>query len=275
LGDETYYCDNVGVNSATRLMFYNTLRPLRVSQLIDPLITNAMKVLSQAQVSQFVFAVYDLRHFRYMLFIPTFDADGVTVTETIGYSYTNIPALKVAAWARLRGWTWRCACRTALQNIIFGGGNKLYSYDYDATDTNIDFNNDPDIGSSKGVPVSFDWELPWADFTKRMDTKTTRYIGLDTQGTGAFTCEMYVDNIYNSATSPLLSMDFYAGDEAGYGIQPYGDSPYGGGRRTSDERLWAFTAKFKLMKLRFFGTTSYKIKFISISVGYVQGSIRR
>lgn len=275
LGDDTYYADNVGVNSATRLAFYNTLRALRVSQLVDPLITPMMTALSQAQITQFVFAIYDLRHFRYMLFIPSFASDGVTVTETIGFSYTNIPTLKVAAWARLRGWTWRCACRTALQNIVFGGGNKLYTYDFDDTDTNIDFNGDTDINSGKGVPVSFTWELPWADFQARTNTKTVRYIGLDTKGTGEFTCEMYVDNYYNNATTPMLSMTMVAGDAAGYGSQLYGDSPYGGGRRSSDERLYAFNTKFKLMKLRFYGTTNYKVKFVSISVNYLRGSIRR
>jgi hypothetical protein len=255
---------------------FNTLRPIRASQLIDPLITQMMSTLSQSQISQYVFSVYDLRHFRYILFIPSFDSGG-NLTETVGFSYTNIPTLKVSAWARLRGWKWQCGCRTALQNVIFASGNKLYAYDFAASDTCIDFRNDPAVSGGSGVPVHFEWELPWADFKQRTQTKTMRYIGLDTRGTGKFTVELYADNFYtyNGAQVPLLSMDFIGGDAAGYGASPYGDTPYGGGRRTSEERLYAFTAKFKLMKLRFFGTTRNAVRFISISVLYLRGSIRR
>jgi hypothetical protein len=276
VGDDMFYCDNVGVISTNRIAVFNTLRPIRASQLIDPLITAMMSTLSQAQISKYVFSVYDLRHFRYMLFIPSFDSGG-NLVETVGFSYTNIPTLKVSAWARLRGWTWQCGCRTALQNVIFANGNKLYAYDFAATDTCIDFRNDPAVDSGVGLPVTFDWELPWADFKQRTQTKTMRYLGLDTQGTGKFTAELYADNYYtyNGSRVPLLSMDFLGGDAAGYGAAPYGDSPYGGGRRTSEERLYAYVAKFKLMKLRFFGTTRNKVKFISISVLYMHGTVRR
>lgn len=276
VGDDTYYADNVGVNSASRLALFNTLRPVRASQLVDPLMTAMMSTLSQAQISRYVFAVYDMRHFRYMLFIPSFDSSG-NLLETVGFSYTNIPSLKVNAWARLRGWKWQCGCRTALQNVIFAQDNKLYAYDFSATETNIDFRDDPSVDNGNGTPVEFTWELPWADFKKRMDTKTTRYIALDTRGTGKFTCQLFVDNLFerNDALTPLLTLELVGGDALGYGSSPYGDSPYGGGRRTSDERLYAFTAKFKLMKLRFTGVTKNKVKFISISIGYMRGTIRR
>jgi hypothetical protein len=110
-----------------------------------------------------------------------------------------------------------------------------------------------------------------------MDIKQTRYIAMDTQGTAAFTVEAYVDNIfnYNGIPAPMLSMNFLAGDIGGYGNMPYGNSPYGGGRRSSDERLYAWTTKFKLLKLRILGTTRSKLKFISISLAYLHGGIRR
>src|SRR5215472_18580 len=126
VGDDTFYNDNIGVNSINRITLFNTLRPLRVSHLIDKLITALIQPLSEDQIQQNVFAVYDIRNFRYMLFIPTFDGSG-NVTGSIGFSYTNIPTLKVQAWARLTGWRWQSACRTALQNIIFSQDNKLYS----------------------------------------------------------------------------------------------------------------------------------------------------
>ena len=275
VGDDTFYADNVGVNSINRVNVFNTLRPIRASHLIDPLITALVQPLTPAQISQYVFAVYDLRNFRYMLFVPRFE--GGVVVETVGFSYTHIPMLKIEAWARLRGWKWQASCRTSLQNVIFAGGNKLYAYDFDEQDIAADLRNDPSVNSGQGNPIYFEWELPWADFKHRMDIKQTRYIGLDTQGTANFTVEGYVDNIftYHGANAPMLSMNFVGGDAGGYGASPYGNTPYGGGRRSSDERLYAWTTKFKLFKLRLFGSTRHKLKFISISIAYVHGGIRR
>jgi hypothetical protein len=277
VGDDTFYADNIGVNSIARVAVFNTLRPVRVSQLIDELITQGMKALTSQQIALHVFAVYDLRHFRYILFIPTYEADGVTIKETVGYSYTNIPALGIKAWARLRGWKWTAACRTSLQNVLFAVGNKIYAYDFDNDQQNADFLNDPEVNASIGTDVAFEWELPWADFKQRMDIKLMRYIGLDTQGNSEFTLEAYVDNIrqYKGTKAPLLSMDFIGGDAAGFGEGGYGDGPYGGGRVTSEERLFAYVAKFKLLKLRVFGASKKNLKFISISVAYMRGSLRR
>jgi hypothetical protein len=277
VGDDTFYCDNVGVNSITRVNIYQTLRPVRASHLIDPLITAMLQPLSTNQVSQHVFAVYDLRHFRYMLFAPVFAADGVTVTESICFSYSNIPALKVDAWARLRGWKWQAACRTALQNVIFAGGNKLYSYDFDNPDTGADLLNDPDVNGGNGVPLTFEWEMPWADFKRRMFIKQTRYISLDTQGDAEFTLDAFVDNIVErqGVDVPMLSMTFFGGDVGGFGNSPFGNAGFGGGRKSSDERLFAWTTKLKLLKLRFSGTTTRKLKFISVSIAYVLGKARR
>ena len=270
VGDDTFYVDNVGVNSIARVSLFNTLRPVRASQLIDPLITALMQPLTNLQIDQYVFAIYDIRNFRYMLFIPVFDENGV-LQETVGFSYTNIPTLKIQAWARIRGWIWRCACRTSLENIIFAMGNKLYSYNFDDTEKCVDYEGDPDYANGEGLPVPFTWEMPWADFKKRMDTKVMRYINLDTQGHGRFTCQAYIDNV----KEPYLTMDFMGGDTGGYGNVPYGEVPFGSGRRTVDERLYAFTSKFHLLKLIFSGTTKLRLRFIAISIAYIRGGIRR
>ena len=276
VGDDTFFNDNVGINSVTRINLFNTLRPTRLSQLIDPLITGLIQGLTTAQIQQYVFAVYDLRHFRYMIFIPEFDADGA-IQETICFSYTNIPSMKIQAWARLRGWVWQSACRTALQNIVFSRGNKLYVYDFDNIDTGADRLDDPAVNEGAGEPIAFTWEFPWADFKHRMDIKTLRYIALDTQGDAEFTITGYVDNIETSkgVDSPMLSMTFVGGDAGGYGNTLYGDSAYGGGRRSSDERLYAWTTKFKLFKLKISGVTKRKLRIISVSLAYLHGSIRR
>lgn len=278
VGDDTFYCDNVGVNSIQRIILNNTLRPTRASEFIDPLITSSLQALTQTQVSQYVFAVYDLRHRRYMLFVPVFNSLGV-ISETVVFSYTSIPTLKIQAWARLRGWIFSSGCRTSLQNIVFGFGNKLYTYDFDNATENADYIGDVDKnGDSTGIPIDFTWELPWADFGKRMNMKRTRYIGLDTTGTGSFTLKMYVDNIRHDSQgndAPALMTDMQGGSIGGYGVQPYGNSPYGGGRPTADERLFAWTQPFKISKLQISGSTKKPLRFISISIAYEIGDVRR
>jgi hypothetical protein len=110
-----------------------------------------------------------------------------------------------------------------------------------------------------------------------MESKETKYIGLDTQGTANFTVQAFVDNILtaNGVPAPLLSMDFVGGSSSGFGNSPFGDAPFGGGRRTAEERLYAWPAKFKLLKLIFSGSTTQPLKFISVSLAYIRSSIRR
>lgn len=277
VGDDTFFNDNIGVNSIERVVLYNTLRPDRASNLVDPLITALIQPLTPAQIAQYVFAVYDMRHRRYMLFVPVF-VNGV-ISETIGFSYTDIPSLKINAWARLRGWVWASACRTSLQNIIFSNANKLYSYDFDDPTANADFIGDTTINSDgTGVPITFDWELPWADFNKRMNVKETVYISLDTTGTAFFTCSMYVDNIrkdnMGNDIAPALTAQMVGGTISGFGNGAYGNSPFGGGVATADERLFAWPARFKIAKLRMQGSSKLPLKFVSITLAYKRGSIR-
>jgi hypothetical protein len=259
----------VGINSITRVNVFNTLRPVRASHLIDPMTTVALQKLSLPETSKYVFAVYDLRNFRYMLFVPTLGITG-NLVESVCYSYTNIPTMKIQAWSRLRGWKWQSACRTALQNIVFSSGYKLYLYDFDNPDTCADLLYDDSVSGGAGVPIAFEWELPWADFKHRMFIKQLRYIALDTQGDAPFTLEAYVDNYTNKSpvpyNAPMLSLAFVGGGYTGT------DTTL---RRAGEERLYAWTTKLKLLKLRFFGSTTRKLKFVSISIAYVTGGIRR
>jgi len=286
IGDDTFFCDNVGVNSIERIAMFNTLRPQRASYLIDPDIIDKLEHLTPNQITEYVFAVYDMRNKRYMLFVPVFDDDD-NLIETIGYSYTDMPLLKVKAWARLRGWTWRCATRTQLQNVIFGNGAKLYSYNYDGvhasgsdeTGVVADFVDDTDYEpDGQGIPVDFTWEMPWADFNRRMMSKQTKYIHIETTGRGVFTVDMYADRVTTDVDgndAPLLSMDMVAGDSGGYGVGPWGSSPYGGGRVAKSEMLQPWPAKFNLAKFKFSGSTTMPIRFISITLQYQRASIRR
>jgi len=110
-----------------------------------------------------------------------------------------------------------------------------------------------------------------------MNIKKSRYIGFDTTGTAQFTAKMFVDNTYEDrqnpgALLPTLEVQFTGGDSPGFGG---GGQPYGGGRRTSDERLWAWPTKFKIAKLRFEGATIEPLAFVSVTLAYQEGSVRR
>ena len=149
-----------------------------------------------------------------------------------------------------------------------------------------------------GVPIRFIWELPWSDNNKRYITKGSRYINFDTQGDNRFTAQMFTDNIFISRSDlgedwqeddlkwtddlgwdvdvfdPSLEMVFEGGDAPGYGRDEYGDD-YGGGRPTRLEKLIAWTTKYKLWKLRISGEATKELKFVSVTLAYQTGSIRR
>ena len=279
VGDAAFYADALGVVSLIRNSTLNStrLKPDRASFLIDPETTLTLRPLANSSNAQLVNAVYDLRNKRYMLFVPVYDEDTGVLIESVCYSYTYIPSLKVSAWARLKGWSWSCACRTALQNIIFCAGNKIYKYNFDSED-NSDFLNDVDYEAGAGVAITGIWEWPWADFNARRKKKHSKVIALETEGTASFTLRTYVDRILydtDGNDNPLLTMDFIGGSAGGYGTENYGIGPYGSGRLTADERLTGWEAEFNLMKLKVSVTTKLKLKFISVSQLYLLGTYRR
>lgn len=284
IGDDTYFCDNVGVNNMQRVSLLNTLRPKRASYLIDPLITTLLKNLTPGEIQKFVFAIYDLKNSRYILFIPVIS--GGTVQESIGFSYMYIPDMKIAAWARIRGWAWRAGWRTSLQRLFFSRANRMYYVDDDAVAAgrNVDFYADPTIAAGQGVAISFDWELPWVDLNKRLNSKVTKHLHIDATGGGAFTVRMYTDNFYNpvlDTVTPALTMDFSSRGALGWGTGGWGTLPWGGGlsanqlRTSFDERLYSFPAKFNIMKMRFSGSVTKPLTFVSFTFSYVRGTVRR
>jgi len=136
----------------------------------------------------------------------------------------------------------------------------------------LDFQGDMNYNNGKGVPISFEWEMPWTDLHHRMNMKYMKYISFDTMGTASFTLRVYTDHIYqyNQTDAPTAQMDFIAGD-VGLLVPPVSQ----GGRLTADERLYAVPAKFNIMKLRFTGQATTPVRFVSISIGYLSGTIRR
>lgn len=128
-----------------------------------------------------------------------------------------------------------------------------------------------------GRAISFDWELPWSDLNARPVKKKLTQIHFDTQGDGNFSFQAYVDNIYQDyltgENDPAVEMAFVGGDSLGFGGT--GTQPFGGGRRTSDERLWGTPVEFKLLKMRMFGTTKRRLKFTTITILYIMGKYHR
>lgn len=193
-------------------------------------------------------------------------------TETTGYVYhSNVTQSrrKRRVWSRFRSWNWSCGCRTALGNIFFGRTDtlKIYRYGNDQARMQQDYIDD------SPVDIDFVWELPWAAFNARFNTKRWRYLGFDTRGRARFTVKTFVDNIYKDNLGrqlPNNEADFVAGDTPGYGV---GSQSYGGGRNTRNERNVAWPLKAKLIKVRVEGSSDKAMRIIAIIVGYLRGSI--
>lgn len=150
---------------------------------------------------------------------------------------------------------------------------------------------------TSGVPIKFTWELPWSDSDHRFNTKTSRYLSFDTVGEEEFTAEMFIDNIYKDRTffgeefsdgqlfddglgwdayqlDPALSTAFLGGDVKGFGQQEFGKG-FGGGLSTHFETLYHWPEKYKIFKLRISGEATKALRFVSITMAYNLGSIRR
>lgn len=315
LGDDMLFTDTVGVPSIKRALFTGTIQPDRPSQLVDPVIQKNLSPLSVSSLQDRVFSIYDKLAGQYVLFTSSADHYLDTV-ETRAFVYTLIDTLKVKAWSDFTEMNWRSACRSQDGRVFFSKGSELYVYGNDSNPLTADrigaeetFSDDTcfndqtgftPVTDDSGIPIIFDWELPWADFKERENTKVTKYIGMDVQGNGRFTFEAYVDNIYSDRSDtgdtwtddtlftdgfgfsrwhdepirlPELSMDFIGGDALGYGYI-FGED-YGGGRNTNSQRLYAFPTKGKIFKFRASGETRKPLRFVSLSVSYLSGSIRR
>lgn len=323
VGDDVLFVDNAGIPSLTRALYTGDLVPTRPGALIDPLVRAYISGLGQESVQDRIWAVYNIREQQYLVFVPNGDTLADT-TETLCFSYVLSKSLNVKAWAQFKGWNFRCGCRSALGRVFMCVGSQIYVLGDLADPIVADYVADQDTYSDgtvhtdgtgwtvptdltlygsptdTGVPIRFDWQLPWADFAKRMSSKLTRYVSLDTKGDGSFTLDMFVDNIVLDRSDvgesfsdltlfsdgfgwtpnsdipylPALTMDFVGGDFGGYGADGFGVE-YGGGRPTSYERLYAWGTKCKIAKFRVHGETKRSLRIVSISLAYQRASMRR
>lgn len=274
-GDDMLMLDLVGVPSLKRTVFTGTLKPERVSDLIDSRMASLMQNLSFLTLEDHTFAIYNQRQGQFMFFIPNDDLAEDT-TETEGFAFTYRPSLKISRWSSLRGWNWTCGCRSLAGRIFFGDKQgKIWIYGDELDPISVDYLDDPTVNSGSGEPIEFVYETPWLDINKRFKTKTSKYIGFDCRGDAQFTCEMYVDRYLkdsNGDDAPALSTDFYGASPAGFGNGP---QPYGGGLNTSNEQLYSWPAKFMLAKIKLRGLVTETLKIVSISMHYQDGGINR
>lgn len=193
-------------------------------------------------------------------------------TQSTGYIMNKVgKGQTIGSWTRYTGWNFSCGCKSVLGRLFFGehNGRKIYVFGTKHDHIHQDFVDDA------ATDISWVVELPWADISRRMETKKFRYIGFDTRGDARFTAMMFVDDIYKDAIGnriPDVQMDFLGGDAHGFG---HGTQPYGAGRRTDSERLFSWTTKGKLVKLRLEGTASKPLRVIAVMFAFLFGSIRR
>lgn len=319
IGEMTLTVDIAGVSSIALSNFTRVLSPDRPSRFVDPLLQKDINELDVTTLRKGAFSLYDRRLSAYTLYLPN---DSLALqTESHGYLYRYIDRLNLEAWSTIRGGNWGAATRSAEGRIFLLRFNdtKVFVQGDSKTDPlNADYvgEQEPfsdgttftdftgfgpvaDVNNS-GLPIYFEWELPWADFKKRGTQKTMRYVILDTEGTGEFVMQVFIDDIYSDALrgepfsdqtlftdgtgwlpyselplTPALMLEWIGKDAGAYGIQQYGNSPYGGGNNTALRTTTLAPTKFMTTKLRFSGSTRRALKFVAITVLYQMGTIRR
>ena len=251
----------------------------KLSTIIGPELYKTFKDLTQDSLTNRIWTVYNPKEQQYMLFIP----NGSTLeetTETLCFVYT-IPSTAsqtkatTGAWSLFTGWNFQCGCTSALNEVFFANGTIIYVLGNADRPIFSDFQNDPDYPADEetgisGKDITFDWEFGWQDFNNRVAKKTLRYIGVTSTGTSNYTFGTWYDYLKDSECE--MHIDLVGGDAAGWGN---GRQRYGGGRRTSTEELFAYTAKFNLTKLRIYGSSKEDLKISAISLFYLVGNIRR
>lgn len=267
-GDDALFLDLEGVPSIRRTVLSESFKPNRISQLIDPEITSYLSDLDFNALEDRVFAVHNKRINQMMLFVPN-NNSLVDTTETRVFVYTRLADNK-EAWSEYRGWNFTCGAKSLQGEVFFGDTNGdiwLHTAATDFGDTTV-------LPNVAGVGIDFDWELPWLDFGNRALSKHSKYIAFDTTGESEFVCTMYVDELRgeDGELSAALTTEFSGGSQGQFGM---GDQPYGGGRNTSRKRKYAWNAKFMIAKLRFTGTSTEELSFISITMHYLQAGINR
>jgi len=261
------------------------------------------------------FSIFDSQALDYMLMIPNADSvDNTTETRTFVFKRNETLKIEAWYEFKNWNWSAACRSALKRIFFTTGTEVFLYGTEQDPIRKDREgseemFDDDTVFGdytgftpvadtADSGVPIPFIWELPWSDAGQRFLTKSSRYINFDTLGDNKFTANMFTDNIYKDKSDfgedweedslkfddslgfdvdvldPTLEMVFEGGDSPGFGADEFGDD-YGGGRPTRLEQLYAWTSRYKIMKLRMSGDATKALKFVSITMAYSVGSPRR
>lgn len=284
LKSELVCLDYSGIPLFRRSNVYSSIIPTRISELIAPDLYQSFTGLTEDAIENRIFSIVNPKNNQYLLFIPNSDTYNTT-TEYKCYAYTMDNNNSVSGgWSLFTGWNFQCGLTTALNEVLLCDTTKFYSLGNIERPYYADFIDDPnyppqDEEDVSGKEIEFEWEFPWADFGNRASVKNTRYLSLSTTGLAKFNVDLYVDYFYYKIIdddtilekSPHLSMNFIGGDSNGYGN---GQQPYGGGRRTNTELLFAYPCRFKICKFNINGSSKYKLNINSITIYYQEGNIR-
>lgn len=263
-GDDGLFMDLEGIPSVRRTVLSTAFKPERVSELIDPEVKATLAPLTFDALENRTFSVYNKEEGQFMLFVPNAETLADT-TETIAFVYNYRPVLKQESWCRFRGMNFTCGVRSLGGSVFFGDKDRNIWLYGSRTSNPIGTDNTVD---GEGDPIEFTWELPWFDNGTRDRTKESRHISFDTRGASEFTVDMFVDN-YDTAS---LSMRFSGGEQGQFGG---GSQPYGGGRNTSRKKHYAWPCKYEIAKLRFRGSSTDGLAFVSITLRYLTGGVNR
>lgn len=276
--------DYSGLPMFKRGNFSSMVIPSRISKQIAPELYKQFIGLKENAIENRIFTIYNPKDNQYLLFIPN-NSEYSDTTETVCYAYTlrngSRSSASDGAWSKFVGWNFQYGITSALGEVFLGNGTKIYVLGNIDNPIYADFMEDPEYPAENdedvsGKAIEFDWEFPWADFGDRAAIKKSRYLALSTTGDSQFYVDMFLDYIYNNVDEetkdPQLSMDFVGGSSFGWGG---GSQPYGAGRRTNTEFLFAWTATFKIAKIRIHGSSKKKINISGITIYYQKGNIRR
>lgn len=180
------------------------------------------------------------------------------------------------SWAEVTGWSFTCGCTSEKGRVFFGEGTKVYQYGNSVFEDEA-FYADYTTNGADGNDIAFDWEFPWLDAGNRIKSKTLKKVAFDTTGSSEFSLQCFVNNFYkdiNGVLLPVVEMPFVAGNAGGYGNneEGFGGDGYGGGRRANDERFYGLPIKFRILKMRIYGTTKKPLRIASISLIYARGN---
>ncbi len=192
-------------------------------------------------------------------------------TDWFVYSAWHSEDFKKFSWAEIEGWSFQGACVSSEKRLFFFQDTTLYQYGNDVF-ANENYTADYITDSSEGQDITFVFELPWIDANARIKTKQLVNLLLETLGTAQFKVDIFVDKFYkdkDGELTPALSMNFIGGDARGYGVD---NGSYGGGRRTSDERMYNMPVRFRIIKYRVTGATKLPLKISSIGMIYQKGN---